>query len=494
MAIQYSYLPSWISYLVDQSKAREAGRALFDAVYGAWVEAARRATAPSCTWPGRAWARSAARPPSAAKTSMANRTNGALFVGPPNFNTLVPGVQRPPRPGQPGGPARLPGRPDRAVRERPGQGIPPAGQPWDGSRILYLMHPSDPIVWWSPHLIFSEPDWISEPPGKDVLKAMFWMPFVTFWQVTADLPFATGVPGGHGHKYTAEYVDGWNAVMRPGLTTQDLTDLQEDHRGRRVIAGHARVTAQATRRPPPPRTPSPFVAQCRPAGASRLPLRRRSSQNTTPARPVNTTVPSTEMAWPDVPFRPRSRSPGCPRPGRVTEARATNRTVRTRPRWRSTSRVPPQQAPQHPAEGDLLEQHRPQRDEHESGQQGVSPAQVVAAVAERVAGQRKRRARREHHGHGGDRPTPRPARAATFPAQAELLPAEPGPPGERQEPRGARRPEHQRRMRYADIDHVDGHENGDDDRQPPSGGALGGGKTSSPSCRSLRVQGLAVGG
>ena len=38
VAIQYSYLPSWISYLVDQSKAREAGRALFDAVYGAWSQ------------------------------------------------------------------------------------------------------------------------------------------------------------------------------------------------------------------------------------------------------------------------------------------------------------------------------------------------------------------------------------------------------------------------------------------------------------------------
>ena len=36
VAIQYSYLPSWISYLVDQAKALAAGRALFDAVYGAW--------------------------------------------------------------------------------------------------------------------------------------------------------------------------------------------------------------------------------------------------------------------------------------------------------------------------------------------------------------------------------------------------------------------------------------------------------------------------
>ena len=27
-----------------------------------------------------------------------------------------------------------------------------------GTRVLYMMHPSDPIVWWSPHLIFSKPD------------------------------------------------------------------------------------------------------------------------------------------------------------------------------------------------------------------------------------------------------------------------------------------------------------------------------------------------
>ena len=110
----------------------------------------------------------------------------------------------------------------------PTTGIPPAGKPWEGSRILYMMHPSDPIVWWSPQLIFSEPSWISEPPGKDVLKTIFWVPFVTFWEVTSDLPFSTGVPPGHGHKYTAEYVDGWNAVMHPaGITAQQLASLRK---------------------------------------------------------------------------------------------------------------------------------------------------------------------------------------------------------------------------------------------------------------------------
>jgi uncharacterized membrane protein len=57
---------------------------------------------------------------------------------------------------------------------------------------------------------------------------MVWMPFVTFWQVTADLPFSTGVPGGHGHKYTTEQVDGWYAVMQPaGVTTATLDGLKQ---------------------------------------------------------------------------------------------------------------------------------------------------------------------------------------------------------------------------------------------------------------------------
>ena len=53
---------------------------------------------------------------------------------------------------------------------------------------------------------------------------MTWIPFVTFWQVTADLPLATGVPAGHGHKYTAEYVDAWATVLRAGGWTTEKAD------------------------------------------------------------------------------------------------------------------------------------------------------------------------------------------------------------------------------------------------------------------------------
>jgi len=227
VAIQYSYLPSWISYLVDQSKAREAGRALFDAVYGRWAQLPQ-GRRPRLFVAGESLGSFGGEAAFSGENQMRNLTAGALLAGPPNFNTLFRDFSdRRDAGSREVQPVYKDGRIVRFAND-PAAGIPPGGQPWDGSRVLYLMHPSDPIVWWSPHLVFSQPDWISEAPGKDVLKGMFWMPFVTFWQVTADLPFATGVPDGHGHRYSGEYVDGWNAVMRPaGITAQDLASLRK---------------------------------------------------------------------------------------------------------------------------------------------------------------------------------------------------------------------------------------------------------------------------
>jgi uncharacterized membrane protein len=225
VAIQYSYLPSWISYLVDQAKALAAGRALFDAVYGVWAKLPP-GQRPKLYVAGESLGTFGGEAAFTGENDLANRTSGAVLAGPPNFNTLFREFSDNRDAGSPEvQPIYHDGRIVRFTNA-PATGIPPQGQPWNGTRVLYLMHPSDPIVWWSPHLIFSRPDWLSEPPGKDVLKAMLWTPFITFWQVTADLPFSTGVPEGHGHKYTSEYVDGFNTVMRTGLTSQELASLR----------------------------------------------------------------------------------------------------------------------------------------------------------------------------------------------------------------------------------------------------------------------------
>jgi uncharacterized membrane protein len=227
VAMQYSYLPSWLSYLVDQKKAREAGRELFDAVYDRWSKL-KPADRPRLFVFGLSLGSFGGETAFSGEYDLRNRTAGALFAGPPNFNTLYREFTDDRDGGTPEvEPVYKDGRTVRFTNDV-AAGTPPDPVPWDGTRVLYLQHPSDPIVWWSPRLIWDRPDWLAEPHGRDVLDSMVWMPVVTFWQVTADLPLSTGVPDGHGHTYTREFVDGWATVLTtPGWTPDKAEQLQD---------------------------------------------------------------------------------------------------------------------------------------------------------------------------------------------------------------------------------------------------------------------------
>jgi uncharacterized membrane protein len=222
VGMQYSYLPSWISYLVDQARAREAGRELYDAVYDRWSRLPADAR-PQLLVAGESLGSFGGETAFSGEHDMRNRTSGVLFAGPPNFNTLFREFTDDRDPGTPEvEPVYRGGRTVRFSNATE-EGIPPEATPWQGSRVLYLQHPSDPIVWWSPRLALQEPDWLDEKPGHDVLDEMVWLPFVTFWQITADLPLAAGVPSGHGHVYSEEYVDGWATILHPPDWTADKT-------------------------------------------------------------------------------------------------------------------------------------------------------------------------------------------------------------------------------------------------------------------------------
>lgn len=226
VTIQYSYLPSWISYLVDQQRAREAGRALFDAVYDRW-SALPPESRPKLLVAGESLGSFGAETAFSGEHDMSNRTDGVVFTGPPNFNTLYREFVDDREPGTSEiAPIYRNGRTVRFSRDA-AEPVNPAAQPWEGTRVLYVQHPSDPIVWWSPRLILHRPDWLAEPRGDDVLDAVVWIPLLTFWQVTADLPFAVGVPPGHGHVYVPEYVDAWATVLQPpGWTPQRAEQLK----------------------------------------------------------------------------------------------------------------------------------------------------------------------------------------------------------------------------------------------------------------------------
>ena len=227
VAIQYSYLPSWASFLVDQDKARQAGRALFDAVYQRWSQLPPDQR-PRLYVFGLSLGSFMMETPFGGDIDMANRTDGILLAGPPAFNALNREFTTDRDPGTPEvQPVFRNGRIVRFSNDTTA-GIPPAGQPWDGTRVLYLQHASDPVAWLSPDLILHRPDWLTEPPGPDVTSEMVWIPFVTFWQVAADMLEPVDTPPGHGHTYTLEFVDGWATLLQPaGWTTEQADQLKQ---------------------------------------------------------------------------------------------------------------------------------------------------------------------------------------------------------------------------------------------------------------------------
>jgi uncharacterized membrane protein len=225
VAMQYSYLPSWMSFLVDQVKARDAGRALFDAVYGTWAKLPPGAR-PKLYVFGESLGTFGGEAAFSGLADIQNRTDGVLWAGPPNFNDLWRGIVAD---REPGSPEWLPvvdqGRTVRFADQASDLAKPPG--PWGQPRLVYLQNASDPIVWWSPNLIFGHPDWLRGQRGPDVSQDMVWLPFVTFWQVTADMAFAVNVPDGHGHSYRADYVNGWADVAQPpGWTAADTQRLR----------------------------------------------------------------------------------------------------------------------------------------------------------------------------------------------------------------------------------------------------------------------------
>src|SRR5690606_6597808 len=84
---------------------------------------------------------------------------------------------------------------------------------WDFPRVVYLQNRSDPVVWWDPSLLVRTPDWLDEQRSGSPADQMSWAPFVTFWQVTADLGWANTAPPGEGHRYLNEVVPSVAAVL-----------------------------------------------------------------------------------------------------------------------------------------------------------------------------------------------------------------------------------------------------------------------------------------
>ena len=231
VSTQYSYLPSWITILVDPQRSIDSARALFDEIYAYW-KTLPKDSRPRLYLQGLSLGSLGSERSAELLTIFEDPIDGALWSGPPfpsqNWNSAV-------RTRNPDSPAWLPTfRDGRLLRFTAQKNSLEPEKPWGPMRNVYIQYSSDPMVWFSPELAWSRPAWLTNPPGPDVSPYLRWYPIITFLQIGFDLPMATTVPIGHGHNYSpSNYIDGWVAVTKPeNISPSQVDALKELFRGK----------------------------------------------------------------------------------------------------------------------------------------------------------------------------------------------------------------------------------------------------------------------
>jgi uncharacterized membrane protein len=215
VAVQYSYLSSPMSLLVEPDRPAETGRALFRAVYRHWTRLPRESR-PQLYLHGLSLGAYGSEQSFGLQDVIADPIGGAVWSGPP-FST--PDWRAATLARDPGSPAWLPIFGDSSIvrftNQRNALDIP--GAAWGPMRIVYLQYASDPITFFTIDSFWRKPAWMEAPLGPDVSPELRWYPAVSFLQLLLDMAIALHVPKGYGHLFAAaHYIDAWEAVTAPG--------------------------------------------------------------------------------------------------------------------------------------------------------------------------------------------------------------------------------------------------------------------------------------
>ncbi|MGH8432435.1 MAG: alpha/beta hydrolase, partial [Solimonas sp.] len=211
IAVQYSYLASWLSLLTEPGYGADAARALFKEIYGHWTTLPRSGR-PRLYLYGLSLGAMNSEQSTDLIEVLGDPYDGALWSGPPYTNRIWRWITANRNPDSPAWLPRF--RDGSFVRFMNQDGAAVAqGSTWGPMRIVYLQYASDPVTFFDYHDLYRAPAWLSPPRGPDVSPQLRWYPVVTFLQLVLDMAMATTTPIGYGHVYAAEhYTDAWIAV------------------------------------------------------------------------------------------------------------------------------------------------------------------------------------------------------------------------------------------------------------------------------------------
>jgi uncharacterized membrane protein len=230
VALQYSYLGSWLYLLAGADYGTDAARALFKEIYGYWTTLPKD-NRPRLYLHGLSLGAKNSEQSTDLIEVLDDPFTGALWSGPPYSSWLWRFLtdRR-----NPGSPAWLPRFRDGSLvrfMNQDGEAASPASAPntaWGPMRIVYLQYASDPVTFFEYRSLYREPDWM-RPRGPDVSPQFRWYPVVTLLQLGVDKFMALSAPIGHGHVYApAHYIDAWIQVTDVrSLPPKEITRLKQ---------------------------------------------------------------------------------------------------------------------------------------------------------------------------------------------------------------------------------------------------------------------------
>jgi len=212
IALQYSYLGSWLYLLAGADYGADAARALFKEVYEYWTTLPKDRR-PRLYLHGLSLGAKNSEQSTDLIEVLGDPFACALWSGPPYSSRLWRSLtdRR-----NPGSPAWLPRFRDgsfaRFINQH-GEAAGPDSAPnaaWGPMRVVYLQYASDPVTFFDYRSLYRGPEWMLPPRGPDVSPQLRWYPVVTLLQLMLDMFMATGAPIGYGHVYApAHYIDAW---------------------------------------------------------------------------------------------------------------------------------------------------------------------------------------------------------------------------------------------------------------------------------------------
>jgi uncharacterized membrane protein len=213
VSVQYSYLPSPVSVVVDPTQGVAEAQALFDRVYRHWTALPKTAR-PRLYLHGLSLGAFLSQETVPFLDLYGDPIQGALWAGSPYLSEFWQMVQARRQPDSPAWrPAFGNGSLIRSVNQE--GGLERFDADWGPMRFVFLQYGSDPIVFFDWSLAWARPDWLTGARAPDVSPEMRWIPIVTLLQVGLDMAVALGTLG-YGHDYVARhYIPAWAATLDP---------------------------------------------------------------------------------------------------------------------------------------------------------------------------------------------------------------------------------------------------------------------------------------